>query len=164
MLSSGDIVALSALTELLFRPKASGRERQNKRGWGGGWTAIIRYTPFVFPVTRGLCASSFRSGEKSVAYFVAPWCVIKAKVSRGKWQHAVPVPVSVSVSVSVPLSVSVSVSVLVSISVQFFQCKSDVVIKLLGMISSCCCCCCWSSDNVAIQCIGVCVCLLLLLV
>lgn len=161
MLSSGDIVALSALTELLFRGKASGREWQNERGWGG-WTAIIRYTLFVFPVTRGLCASSFRSGEKSVAYFVAPWCVIKAKVSRGKWQRAVPVPVSVSVSVSVPLSVSVSVSVPVSISVQFFQYKSDVVIKLLGMISSCCCCCCWSSDNVAIQRIGVCVCLLLL--
>lgn len=139
-------------------------EKGRMRGGEGGWTAIIRYTLFVFPVTRGLCASSFRSGEKSVAYFVAPWCVIKAKVSRGKWQRAVPVPVSVSVSVSVPLSVSVSVSVsvLVSISVQFFQYKSDVVIKLLGMISSCCCCCCWSSDNVAIQCIGVCVCLLLL--
>lgn len=160
MLSSGDIVALSALTELLFRGKASGRERQNARGWGWGWTAIIRYTLFVFPVTRGLCASSFRSGEKSVAYFVAPWCVIKAKVSRGKWQRAVPVPVSVSVSVSVPLSVSVSVSVPVSILVQFFQYKSDVVIKLLGMISPRCCC--WSSDNVAIQRIGVCVCLLLL--
>lgn len=137
-----------------------GEKGRIRGGEGGGWTAIIRYTPFVFPVTRGLCASSFRSGEKSVAYFVAPWCVIKAKVSRGKWQHAVPVPVSVSVSVSVLLSVSVSVPV--SISVQFFQYKSDVVIKLLGMISSRCCCCCWSSDNVAIQCIGVCVCLLLL--